>query len=263
VSSADSPDIVVEDIVAFSALSPESKIIVISDEEIGGVFDAVSNIAEILLIPEKSDGYQRGVFLKKCANMVTDILYCRKSGENVFTREFLSKINTRITIVFGDSLKKAKLHGQIIRIEDESSTLNIAIPSIPEVKIQWKLSSEILKIANKSLKERGVKKSYFCVEVALEEEFYEFLRNYPDENISFLFVGNSQFGFSNEKSKIIYTGDISDSYISALVSLSRGCVIITDGLLLTEARHFEKRFVKLEDDYIDTVKVKSFIDKNK
>ena len=264
VSSADSPDVIVEDIVALSSLSPGSKIIVISDAEIGGVFDAVSNIEEIFIIPGKDTGTRRSVFLKWCANMSTNILYCRKAGEDAFIREFLPKINTDVTIVFGNFLKTSALNGQIIRVEDENSSLNKVMPFVPEVKIEWELSSEILRIVNNFLKERGVKKNYFCVDVALEKEFYEFFRNYPDENISFLFIGNSESDFSNERSKIIYSGDISYSYISGLVSLSKGCVIKYDDSLLTETKHFEKHFVVLGDSGNDNnIKIKNFIDRNK
>ncbi|MDR0304571.1 MAG: hypothetical protein LBH98_07400 [Chitinispirillales bacterium] len=263
VSSADSPDVIVEDIAALSALSNGSKIIVISDAEIGGVFDAVSNIVDILIIPERKDNAQKNKFLKKCAGMHTDILYCRKASDDAFTREFLPKINAGITILLGNSLKKLALKGQVIKIEDENSRLNDVMPFIPEVKIQWKLSSEILRSANAFLKERGVKKSYFCADIALERDFYEFFKNYPDDNISFLFVGNSESDFSNERSKIIYSGDISNSYLSALVSLSKGCLIMNDDLLLTEANHFEKRFVKLFNDIAADVKLKNFIDRNK
>jgi hypothetical protein len=168
-----------------------------------------------------------------------------------------------MAIFFGNPQKKLDLKCQILRIQDEASTLKSGMSFIPEVNVIWSLSTEILRIIKTFLKERGVKKEFFCVDVSLEENFYEFFRNYDGENISFLFLGNSEANFSNEGNTIVYSGDVSAEYRSALVSLSKGCLVFENDEILTQARYFGKKYLQLDERIMHVDAVKEFIDENK
>jgi len=260
VSSTDSPDVVVEDIAALSALSPRCEIVIVSELEIGGVFSGFSNLREMVVIPDKKDRGALRKFLKDCARIKTDILYCRNAEESVFVRKCMSKINVGIAVVVGNPPKKTVFRGQVLRVEDGDMTLRKAMPFIPETKVNWQLSAEVLKITKTFLKERGVKRDFFCVDVALEGNFYNFFNDYEDNNVSFLFIGNSAMEFSNEGSKILYCGDVAHSYVSALVSLSKGSLTVDNDLLMTETKRFGKRLLQVEGNYSDLGKIKLFVE---
>ena len=262
-SHDDSPNVVFEDIVALSALSPDCEIRIVSETEVDGVYNAVGKLKEIAVIPPKEARAELRQFFLAHKEDKANILYCRNAEKSPVIRKYIENVNAGITIFFGNPPKKPVLKGQTLRIEDETAILKNVMSFIPDTKIKWKLSAEIIRIIKTFLKERGVKKNYFCVDVSLEENFYEFFRNYDGDNITFLFVGNSTAFFSNEKDKIIYTGDISQEYSSALVSLSCGCLIYEDETLLTEVKHFEKKFLHLDKTTMDVDLVKKFIDENR
>jgi len=248
--------------LALSDLSPESEIRIISETEVYAVFSSVTNLSETLIVPPKEESARFNQFLRALKKIDTDILYCRGAENNALMRNCIKRINARIVIFFGIPQKKLDLKCQILRIQEDSATLKTVMSFIPKIKVNWSLSSEIFGIINEFLKERGVKKDFFCVDVSLEENFYEFFRNYDSDKISFLFIGNSVADFSNEGSRIIYSGDVSFEYCSALVSLSRGCLISKNDLLLTEAGRFEKKCLQLDEtSMVDSVK--HFIEKNK
>jgi len=260
VSSMDSPDIIVKDIAALSALSPNCKVVIVSELEIHDVFSGFSNLRQMLIIPDRKDRSASRLFLKNCAKTKTDILYCRNAEENVYLRKCMSKINAGIAIVVGSPLKKIAFKGQVLRLEDESMTLRDAMPFIPETKVDWQLAPEVLKITKTFLKEKGVKRDFFCVDVALERNFYDFFDKYEDNSVSFLFIGNSAMEFSNEGSKILYCGDVADSYVSALVSLSKGSLTVNNDVLITETNRFGKRLLMVDGNRSDLSKIKFFVE---
>jgi hypothetical protein len=214
----------------------------------------------MVVIPDKKDKGALRQFLKDCAKIKTDILYCRNAEENEFLRKCISKISIGIAIVVGSPLKKAAFKGQILRVEDAEMTLREAMPFIPETKVNWQLSAEVLKMTKAFLKGRGVKRDFFCVDVALEGNFYDFFRCYEDENVSFLFIGNSAMEFANEGSKILYCGDVANSYVSALVSLSKGSLTVDNDVLATETKRFGKHLLQIDGNRSDLGKIKLFVE---
>ena len=261
-SNEDAPVAVFEDIAALTALSPRCEIKIIGETEIDGVYNAVGKLKEIVIIPPKEAGAELRQFFTAHKDNKTDILYCRAAEKSPLVKKYIENTNAGITILIGNPPKRLRPKGHFIRIEDETAMLTGVMPFIPETKINWKLSAEIMRIIKTFLKERGVKKDYFCVDVSIEENFYEFFKNYDCVKTSFLFVGNSSACFSNETGKIIYSGEVSPEYLSALVSLSRGCLIYEDDKLLTQAKHFEKKVLLLDKTTMSVDFVKEFVDKN-
>ena len=261
-SNEDSPAAVFEDIAALSALSPNCRVRIVGNSEIDGVYDSVGNLKEFVLVPSKEEKAELKQLFSIHKKEEIDILYCRNAETSPIERKYIEGINARLAIMIGNPQKKLKLKGQVLRIEDESAMLKSVMSFIPDTKIKWSLSAEILRIAKTFLKDRSIKKDYFCIDVSLEENFYEFFRNYGNNNVSFLFVGNSSACFSNENGKVIYSGDISREYLSALVSLSRGCLVYEDNALLAEAKQFEKPVLKLDINTMSVDLIKKFIDKN-
>lgn len=128
ISSLDSIDLVLEDISFFRSIFPNRVFSFVCASSTASEFCTVEKDSDVIVYPISGNSHERKDFCHCLQKISADIVYCRVGIDDTFFNRIICDIRSDLVIVFGDLQTNIKPSGQILRIEDSTSTLKKLLP---------------------------------------------------------------------------------------------------------------------------------------